>query len=298
MFDESRKIRILAVDDEEFNLDILLEYFEGEDYEIITAQDGVKAWEILQQQEIDLVVLDRMMPNMDGITLLKKIKETEKFKTTPVIMQTAATSVDEVKEGIEAGAFYYLSKPYQKEVLLSIVRSAVESTKRYFALLDTVCLNLNAMKLMRKAEFICRTLEDVKSLSLFISNSCPKEKNVLWGVTELLINAIEHGNLGISYEEKKRLLIQGKLIEEINLRLGQEEYHHKTCKVEFEKNNHEILITISDQGIGFSPQKYMEIDPNRITDPNGRGIALSKQISFDSVEYLGSGNIVRCKIFL
>ena len=298
MSTEDKKIKILAVDDEELNLDILLEYFEEEGYEIVTAPDGAKAWEILQEEEVNLVVLDRMMPNMDGISLLKKIKATEKFKATPVIMQTAATSVEEVREGVEAGAFYYLSKPYQKELLLSIVRSALESAKKYSALVDTVSLNLNALKLIKKASFEFRNLEEVKSLSALISNSCPKERNVLWGITELMLNAVEHGNLGLTYEEKKRYLIEGGWLEEINTRLQSEEYKHKICRLEFERTNTEIIITIIDQGAGFSPQKYIEIDPNRITDPNGRGIALSKQISFDTLVYSNKGNSVCCKIFL
>ncbi len=298
MLETEQKIKILAVDDEEFNLDILLEYFEGEDYEVITAIDGAKAWQVLQEQEVNVVLLDRMMPNMDGISLLKKIKAADRFKNTPVIMQTAATSVEEIREGVEAGAFYYLSKPYQKELLLSIVRSAVENAKKYAALVDKVTANFDALNLMNTACFEFKDLEDIKSLAALISNCCPGNRNILWGITELMLNAVEHGNLGITYYEKKKLLIEGRWIEVINNRLNSEEHKHKSCKLEFKRNEKEIVITITDQGSGFSPKQYMEIDPTRITDPNGRGIALSKQISFDSLVYLGAGNIVSCKISL
>ena len=82
--------KILAVDDEAFNLDIIGEYLEEVGHEVIQAEDGSIAMNILaKNSDIDLIVLDRMMPNMDGMEVLKKVKQHPELRTIPVIMQTA-----------------------------------------------------------------------------------------------------------------------------------------------------------------------------------------------------------------
>jgi CheY-like chemotaxis protein len=289
------KIKILAVDDEELNLDIMSEYFEGEKYEVVIAHDGVEAFEKLESnQDINVIVLDRMMPKMDGIEFLKKLKSQHQYDNIPVIMQTAATAPDQVKEGIEAGAYYYLSKPYHKEILLSIVRSASTDSRRTSVLVEKINANDNALNMLMEARFEFRDLNDVTSLSTLIANCCSKDRNLLWGLTELMINAIEHGSLGISYDEKKELLISGKWHEVLEAKLKEPKNQEKKCLLKLHRREDRIEIVIEDQGQGFNWNKYLDIDPERITDPNGRGIALSRQISFDSIEYQGTGNIVKC----
>src|SRR4051812_28746477 len=97
-------INVLAVDDEQFNLDIMHEYFEEAHINAYMAQDGDQALEILEEgKPVDVIVLDRMMPKMNGMEFLKIIKNNKKFKDLPVIMQTAATTTEQIKQGIEAG---------------------------------------------------------------------------------------------------------------------------------------------------------------------------------------------------
>ena len=66
--------------------------------------------------------------------------------------------------------------------------------------------------------------------------------------------------------------------------------------MDYERTPSEIILTIRDEGQGFDWQRYLELDPARATDPHGRGIALSKMMSFDEVEYQGAGNVVCCKV--
>lgn len=109
----SNGIKILAVDDEEFNLMIIKAYLEEEGYDVILAADGLQGLEQLQKHpDIAVIVLDRMMPNMDGMTMLAKVKADPVWNEIPVIMQTAAASSQQVLEGIQAGVYYYLTKPY------------------------------------------------------------------------------------------------------------------------------------------------------------------------------------------
>lgn len=118
----SKKINVLAVDDEEFNLDIMQEYFEEAKINAYIAHDGKEALDILQEgKPVDVVVLDLMMPVMDGIEFLAKIKQIQRYKNIPIIMQTAAINMS---EAVKNDVFHYLVKPYSKEELLSLINEA------------------------------------------------------------------------------------------------------------------------------------------------------------------------------
>ena len=125
------KERVLVVDDEQLNLFIIEEFLEQEDVELETHSDPLAAWAslIAPDSNFSLVVLDRMMPELDGMEFLRRMKRETRFADIPVIMQTAASSPDQVREGLEAGAYYYLTKPYEPEALISIVRVAMEDRR-------------------------------------------------------------------------------------------------------------------------------------------------------------------------
>jgi DNA-binding response OmpR family regulator len=125
------KERVLVVDDEQLNLFIIEEFLAQEDIELEMHSNPLEAWASLSAPDSDfsLVVLDRMMPELDGMELLRRMKREARFADIPVIMQTAASSPDQVREGLEAGAYYYLTKPYEPEALISIVRAALEDRR-------------------------------------------------------------------------------------------------------------------------------------------------------------------------
>lgn len=117
---------ILVVDDEPLNLEIIAEFLADEGYLLDLVASAERAWECLEANaSYDLAILDRMMPGMSGMDLLKKMKADSRFCAIPVIMQTAACNPQQIKEGIEAGAFYYLSKPFELETLSAIIDAAL-----------------------------------------------------------------------------------------------------------------------------------------------------------------------------
>jgi DNA-binding response OmpR family regulator len=118
---------ILIIDDDVNNIEILKTDLEDEGYNILTGEDGVVGWNVLQEHkdEIGVILLDRMMPNMNGMEFMAKLKADEAVSQKPVIMQTAAAEKSQVIEGIRAGVYYYLTKPYEYDVMLSIVRAAI-----------------------------------------------------------------------------------------------------------------------------------------------------------------------------
>ena len=288
-------IELLVVDDEEFNCDLLQELLSGVGYKLVMAADGEEAWRILdgEQHRFSAILLDRMMPRMDGMQLLMLIKADSRFTDLPVIFQTAIDQPSDIAEGIKAGAFYYLVKPLDAHVLFAIVQSAVSN----FKLSDTLKYTseqerLNVANLLLRSEYRLRTLVEARTLANTLSAYYPQPKRAFLGISELLINAVEHGNLGISYAEKTRLLHDGSWEDEIVHRLSQPEYAGKIVQVTLEKTDQEIRLTIADAGSGFEYENYLEMSPERAFDPNGRGIAMSKMMSFDSLEYSGKGNIL------
>jgi DNA-binding response OmpR family regulator len=126
------KTLVLLVDDEQLTLEILVEYFEGEElFALQTANSGDAVWEALQNPEHDfkLVLLDRMMPGLDTMGLLKRMKGDPRLSVIPVIMQIAANSSGHICEELEAGAYYYLTKPYRRDNLLAIIHAALSGAQ-------------------------------------------------------------------------------------------------------------------------------------------------------------------------
>ena len=89
-----------------------------------------------------------------------------------------------------------------------------------------------------------------------------------------------------------------QLSEEIARRLALEENREKHVEVVFERRSTVLVFTIRDQGVGFDWQRYLDFDSERVFDPNGRGIAMARMTSFDSVEYQGNGNTVLATVKL
>ncbi len=102
---------ILIVDDEHLNIELIKLHLARAEYEILTAGDGVEAWQVVSKRydKIDLILLDRNMPNMDGIAFMHKIKSDPNAAHIPVIMQTAASDPERISEGVQAGVYYYLT---------------------------------------------------------------------------------------------------------------------------------------------------------------------------------------------
>ena len=93
-----------------------------------------------------------------------------------------------------------------------------------------------------------------------------------------------------------RLSYEGVWEEEVTRRLQLPEYRERVATASFERANGEIRFTVTDQGEGFAWQEYLEIDPKRAFDPNGRGIAMARQLSFSKLEYQGCGNKVQATV--
>jgi two-component system OmpR family response regulator len=113
--------RILIVDDDEMVLIAVNELLKQEGYEVNPASSGSEALEKLDQGSYDLIMLDIIMPEMDGFELCKKIRDMESYKETPIVFLSAKNQDKDRVEGIEAGANLFLSKPISPDKLLNII---------------------------------------------------------------------------------------------------------------------------------------------------------------------------------
>ena len=118
--------KILVIDDLPENVFMLQDRLEHEGYEVITAYDGLTGIEKTRNELPDLILLDVMMPGITGFEVCKTLVNDIKTKNIPIILVTAKIGAEDTKEGLEAGAFDYIKKPFNKIELLARVNSALK----------------------------------------------------------------------------------------------------------------------------------------------------------------------------
>ncbi|NVM05185.1 MAG: sigma-54-dependent Fis family transcriptional regulator [Candidatus Helarchaeota archaeon] len=123
----SEKPKILIVDDEMIMRDSLTAWLEEDDFNPITAESGMQALEILDKDKPEVILLDIKMPRMDGITLLKKLKE--KYEDIPVVIITAYATVENAVESMKEGAYDYVMKPFPPEKISYLLKRIIEHQK-------------------------------------------------------------------------------------------------------------------------------------------------------------------------
>lgn len=286
-----KRPKILIVDDVPCNVATMAEVL-PDHYQLIVATNGRDALETAVSEQPDLILLDVVMPEMDGYTVCERLKADKQTRRIPVVFVTGNTDPEHIIKGIEAGAFYYLTKPIDPKILLAIVKSALADTIHPYVPKQGFFQSMDALAFMAEGLFRIRTLEDALRLSYILSEMCPDPERSAIGLRELIINAIEHGTLGITYEEKTRLNENDEWALEVARRQALDEYSGKYVTVRFQRRKTEIQFLIRDEGAGFDWQAYLEFDPKRVFDSHGRGIAIAKKMGFDFLEYHGAGNEV------
>jgi DNA-binding response OmpR family regulator len=122
----THKPLILAVDDTMKNLQLIANVLESHDYDTAIATNGTEALNYFETETADLILLDIMMPDMDGFTVCKKLKENPKTKSIPVIFLTAKTDQESIVEGFKYGGIDYITKPFNEAELIARVKTHTE----------------------------------------------------------------------------------------------------------------------------------------------------------------------------
>lgn len=129
---------LLLVDDEDDILDLLRYNFEQHGFTVHCARSGIEALSIARDEDPDLIILDVMMPEMDGIETCRRLRADAHLRTIPVLMLTARTEEEHQIEGLDVGADIYLGKPVSMPIIISQVNALLRSAQRHATPPDTL----------------------------------------------------------------------------------------------------------------------------------------------------------------
>ncbi|AGH97990.1 response regulator [Micavibrio aeruginosavorus] len=283
---------VLIVDDDRISLKFLDHQVQAMGYRTVLASDGHEALTILQHSPdaFGAILLDRIMPHIDGMTVMQKIKDNPRLRDIPVVMQTSAKSPEEIEEGIGSGVFHYLTKPINIDMLRVTLRSAMRTFETHSTNKQARTNSTAGFGMLQSAQFNVRTPEEAKVLAAFLSECFPEPERVLQGIEALLFNAIEHGNLEIGGPAKAELSQSGALRREIEQRLSDPRFASKAVEVTLTRKDGGVYVVVSDQGEGFNWRDHLKIDPVHAGNRFGRGIAMAGSVCFDKLMYNDKGN--------
>ena len=149
---------VLVVDDEETILELVELHLRKEGYVVHAAASGEEALRVLRNHPVDLVILDLMLPGMDGLEVCRKMKSFEAMATVPVLMLTAKNDETDIVVGLELGADDYVTKPFLPKVLMARVRALLRRARGENAALPQDQLSYDGLKMDLQRHLV--TLDD------------------------------------------------------------------------------------------------------------------------------------------
>lgn len=155
---------ILIVDDQPQNIELLEAYLIPYDYKILTASNGAEALDTLATHSVDLILLDVMMPNMDGFEVTRRVRKIDVLQQLPIILVTALSGTEDRVKGIEAGCDDFISKPVDKSEIVARVRSLLK-VKDYNDLKNNYQKELE-IEVTKRTEELKDALETITAASL------------------------------------------------------------------------------------------------------------------------------------
>ncbi len=197
------KYNVLIVDDVVDNIQMAMNILKEENYNLTFALSGEEALTLLEQNDFDIILLDIMMPGMDGYEVCQKIKKIDKYLNVPIVFLTAKTDIDSITKGFSLGAVDYLIKPFHAEELLARVKTQLE-LYRSKLVLEEHNLSLEAkVKYERK-----RILHEMEE----------GQKEIIYMLTEMI-----EGRSQETGEHVKRVALMSKLLAEYHPSLTTED---------------------------------------------------------------------------
>lgn len=233
------KATILVVDDDKEIVNAICKLLELNDFNTLKAYDGLEAIEVVKNNEVDLMILDVMMPNLDGMATLKHLREN---RNIPVIMLSAKTEDYDKILGLQVGADDYITKPYNPQILVAKVNATL---RRYIFLGSKNIDELDEEHIYKSGDLILNNQTKEVIVNGEVARLTPKE----YGILYLLIK-----NAGIVFS-----------VEEIYSNVWNEEAYDVTNtvmvhirrlrkKIEIDSKNAKYLKVV--WGIGYKIEKY------------------------------------------
>ncbi len=242
MINNSQNSVILVVDDTPKNIQVLGKILEEKEYEIIVAQSGQQALKVVEKILPDLILLDVMMPEIDGFEVCKRLKNDSRTKSIPIIFLTAKIEIEDVIKGFDLGAVDYITKPFNPKELLRRVETHLELRKKSENLERS---NRNNRELVH---ILCHDLTNPVSFIDGVLQLCDQDPSIFQEMRKGLWTAVNNSLDIIRQVKKMQALAEGKYdleLEPIFLKLHFEE-SIQILKPKLIDKNLEIVIDIDD----------------------------------------------------
>ncbi len=238
----NKNSQILIVDDTPKNIQVLGKTLEQRNYEIIVAQSGLQALTVVEKILPDLILLDIMMPDMDGFETCKRLKDNPKTKEIPIIFLTAKIEIDDLVKGFDLGAVDYITKPFNSKELLRRVETHLELRKKskYLAL-----SNQNNRELIH---ILCHDLTNPIGFIDGVLQLADQDPSVFQDMKDSLRTAVTNCINIIDQVKKMQALTEGKYDLDLNpipLKLSIQE-SMEILKTKLMDKNLELVMDIDD----------------------------------------------------
>jgi hypothetical protein len=245
------------------------------------------------------VVVIHARPDLDsGLQALQSWRQ-RGAPEAPVVLLLDEASAEDMSQAIHSGFLLCVDEgAVSTEALAAVLICASELGERGRNSADEHRDMKNALALLAEARFQLRTPEEARHLARLLAAACPEPERRVAGFVELLVNAIEHGNLGIGFDTKSQLLARGAWLDEVERRLLLPENRQKMVDVHLVRRETGIEVTITDSGRGFHHSSFLSNHTDGPPELHGRGITVARRLSFDDLTYLGPGNQVRVLVRL
>jgi CheY-like chemotaxis protein/anti-sigma regulatory factor (Ser/Thr protein kinase) len=261
---ESEPKNILVVDDDRDLCRMLERYLTVKGFAVDQAYDGETALKLVPKKKYDLIILDIMMPGIDGYDVCGRLKTQREYNHIPIIMLSAKSAEMDIVTGFKTGADEYVTKPFEIQKLMKAVNETMEKRRR--AREDLGVKHEIKFEFESRYDYLDKVNDLISQLFLRTDLAPDEIWNLKLAMHELGINAIEHGN---KLDPSKQVKVFCALYSE---------------KLEF---------IIEDEGEGFDPSSIPDpTAPEGIKRDRGRGIYLVSQL-VDEIEYINGGSMAK-----
>jgi signal transduction histidine kinase len=251
------RFKILIVDDVTKNIQLVASILKEVGYEIYYALDGPMALEQLKRETFDLILLDVMMPGMDGFEVCEKIKEKTEYADIPIVFLTAKADIESIKHGFKIGGVDYITKPFNREELLARVKThlriqqhrkelqSLNATKDRFFSIIAHDLKSPFNQLLGLSELIESLAaksddEEIRNMALLINESAKKGKDLLENLLDWSRN--QTGSISFNPTDVSLKVLVDDILEMTR-------YYAKQKSIEINLNIPEDLMVVADENM-------------------------------------------------